>query len=299
MNLFYLRYFVKLAHVRHYTNAAKQLCIAQPSLSHAIAQLENELGVPLFEKSGQNTTLTRFGEEFLICAERTLSILDAGVESIQRNARGEGLIRLGFLRTLGVEFIPRLAADFLRENPNLDIQFTFHTGVTQTLLENLMNRKVDLIFCSQPPENLNLTAIPVQKQDLVLIVPKNHPLANRHTVDLTETLSYPQIFFEKSSGIRAVVEQMFAAIEAEPNIAYETEEDQVIAGLVAQGFGVAIVPYMDLLLKLDLKILQISSPACERFFFMVNDEQVYLPPAVRHFRQFVLDDSMLHWNKFI
>ena len=80
LNLFYLRYFVKLAHVRHYTKAAKQLCIAQPSLSHAIAQLENELGVPLFEKIGQNTALTRFGEEFLICAEHTLSILDAGVE---------------------------------------------------------------------------------------------------------------------------------------------------------------------------------------------------------------------------
>lgn len=81
MNLFYLRYFVKLAHVRHYTKAAT-------SLSHAIAQLEKELGVPLFEKTGQNTTLTRFGEEFLICAEHTLSTLDAGVESIRRNARG-------------------------------------------------------------------------------------------------------------------------------------------------------------------------------------------------------------------
>ena len=299
MNLYYLRYFVKLAHVRHYTRAAKQLCIAQPSLSHAIAQLENELGVPLFEKIGQNTTLTRFGEEFLICAERTLSILDAGVESIKRNARGEGLIRLGFLRTLGVDFIPRLAADFLKGNPNLDVQFTFHTGVSQTLLEDLINRKVDLVFCSQPPASLNLTAIPVQKQDLVLIVPKDHPLADRHTVNLTETLSYPQIFFEKKSGIRAVVDQMFSAIEAEPNIAYETEEDQVIAGLVAQGFGIAIVPYMDLLLKLDLKILQISSPACERSLFMVSNEQVYLPLVVRHFRQFVLDGGMLHWNTSI
>ena len=299
LNLFYLRYFVKLAHVRHYTKAAKQLCIAQPSLSHAIAQLENDPGVPLFEKIGQNTALTRFGEEFLICAEHTLSILDAGVESLQRNARGEGLIRLGFLRTLGVEFIPRLAADFLKENHNLDIQFTFHTGVTQTLLEDLMDRKVDLVFCSQPTANLDLTAIPVQKQDLVLIVPKEHPLADRHTINLTETLSYPQIFFEKRSGIRAVVDQMFAAIEAEPDIAYETEEDQVIAGLVAQGFGIAIVPYMDLLLKLDLKILQISSPACERSLFMVNNEQVYLPPAVRHFRQFVLDGGMLHWNASI
>ena len=63
MNLFHLRYFVKLAHTRHYTRAAEELCITQPSLSHAINQLENELGLPLFERQGRNTTLTRFGEQ--------------------------------------------------------------------------------------------------------------------------------------------------------------------------------------------------------------------------------------------
>lgn len=296
MNLFYLRYFVTLAHVQHYTKAAEQLCIAQPSLSHAITQMEKELGLPLFEKSGRNTTLTRFGEEFLACAEHTLSTLDAGIESIQRSARGEGLIRLGLLRTLGVEFIPRLAAGFLNENPNLDIQFTFHTGVTQNLLDGLAARKFDLVFCSQPPSKLNLTAIRVQKQDLVLITPKDHPLASRHTVDLAETVPYPQVFFDKSSGIRSVVEQMFAQISMEPRIAYETEEDQVVAGLVAQGFGIAVVPYMDLLLKLDLKILQISSPACKRELFMVNDDRVFMSPAVRHFRQFVIEGGALQWK---
>ena len=73
MNLYYLRYFVTLAHMRHYTKAAEQLCISQPSLSHAIAQMEKELGVPLFEKTGRKTMLTRFGEEFLVCAEHTLA----------------------------------------------------------------------------------------------------------------------------------------------------------------------------------------------------------------------------------
>ena len=71
MNLFHLRYFVQLAETKHYTRAAEQLCITQPSLSHAINQLENELGVPLFEKSGRNTELTRFGEHFLIWAARS------------------------------------------------------------------------------------------------------------------------------------------------------------------------------------------------------------------------------------
>lgn len=293
MNLFYLRYFVTLAHMQHYTKAAEQLCITQPSLSHAISQMEKELGVPLFEKSGRKTTLTRFGEEFLACAEHTLSTLDEGVASIKRSACGEGLIRLGLLRTLGVEFIPRLASAFLKENPDLDIRFTFHTGVTKSLLDGLAARKYDLVFCSKPPAKLNLTATAVQKQDLVLIVPKEHPLSSCHSVDLSETAPYPQIFFSESSGIRAVVEQMFEKSGVKPHIAYETEEDQVIAGLVAQGFGIAVVPYMDLLLKLDLKILQISSPASERELFMVNDDKVFMPPAVRNFRQFVLDDADL------
>lgn len=87
---------------------------------------------------------------------------------------------------------------------------------------------------------------------------------------------------------------MFADINTEPKIAYETEEDQVIAGLTAQGFGIAVVPYMDLLLKLDLKILQISSPACERTLFMVHDSRIFLPPCVQQFRQFVLEDTALH-----
>ena len=299
MNLSYLRYFVILAHVKQYTKAAEQLCIAQPSLSHAIAQMEKELGLPLFEKKGRKTTLTRFGEEFLTCAEHTLSTLDSGIKSIQHSARGEGLIRLGFLRTLGVDFIPRLASSFLRENPNLDVQFSFHTGVTQKLLDDLSSRKFDLVFCSQPPAKLKLTAIPVQKQDLVLIVPKNHPLSSRHTIDLSETKPYPQIFFEKTSGIRSVIEKMFEKIGIEPQIAYETEEDQVIAGLVAQGFGIAVVPYMDLLLKLDVKILQINFPIVERKFFMIHDDRIFMPPCVNLFRQFVLDSRTFQWNDTI
>ena len=171
MNLFYLRYFVTLAHVKHYTKAAEQLCITQPSLSHAIAQMEKELGVPLFEKNGRNTMLTPFGREFLSCAEHTLSTLDDGIASLQRSARGSGLIRLGFVRPLGIEFVPHLAADFLRAYPENDIRFTFHTGITQHLLDDLAQRKVDLLFCSKPQDDLKFTAVPVQKQELVVIVP--------------------------------------------------------------------------------------------------------------------------------
>ena len=177
MNLDHLRYFVKLAEVRHYTRAAEQLCISQPSLSHAINQLESELGVPLFERTGRNTTLTRFGEEFLECAQRSLGALDVGIDSLQRSAKGEGIVRLGFLRTLGVEYIPKLTADFLAADPDCGIQFSFHSGLSGGLIDGLLQRKFDLVFCSEPDPSLGLAAVPVMSQELVMIVPKNHPLA--------------------------------------------------------------------------------------------------------------------------
>ena len=81
---------------------------------------------------------------------------------------------------------------------------------------------------------------------------------------------------------------MFIKSKIVPKIAYETEEDQVVAGLVAQGFGIAVVPYMDLLLKLNLNILKINTPAYERNFYLVNDGSVYMSPAVKAFQKYVL-----------
>ena len=291
MNLFYLRYFVTLARVKHYTRAAKQLCISQPSLSHAITQLEKELGVPLFEKNGRNTELTRFGEEFLSCAEHTLSTLDEGILSLRRGAQGAGVIRLGFLRALGVEYIPQLASRFLSQNAGKGMDFTFHTGSTGQLLEGLLARRFDLVFCSQPPAGMEVTAIPVGRQDIVLIVPNGHPLAGREEVALSETLAYPQIFFSPGSGMRDIVDDLFQQTGGKPEIAYETEEDQVIAGLVAQGFGIAVVPYMDMLRRLDLSVISITAPAWERNFYMVHNNRIFLTPAVKRFCSFVKEEE--------
>ncbi len=288
MNLDHLRYFVKLAEVRHYTRAAEQLCISQPSLSHAINQLESELGVPLFERSGRNTTLTRFGEEFLECAQRSLDSLDVGIGSLQRSARGEGVVRLGFLRTLGVDYIPKLTADFLAADPGCGIEFSFHSDLTGGLIDGLLQRRYDLVFCSEPDASLGLSAVPVTSQELVMIVPKDHPLSGLESVDLADTLQYPAVFFAEGSGLRRVIDRMYDKVGGKPASFIETEEDEVIAGLVSAGFGAAVVPYMDMLQKLDISVLKISSPPYRRDFFMVQDESVFLLPAAQRFRSFVL-----------
>lgn len=288
MNLDHLRYFVKLSELRHYTRAAEQLCISQPSLSHAISQLESELGVPLFEKSGRNTVLTRYGEEFLECAQRSLGILDAGMESLQRSAKGEGVVRLGFLRTLGVDFIPKLTSDFIAADPNSGVEFSFHSDLSSGLIDGLLQHKFDLVFCSEPEKSLGLTATPVTSQKLVMIVPNGHPLADRESIDLAETLGYPAVWFAKGSGLRKVVDGMYEQVGGKPISVVETEEDEVIAGLVAAGFGIAVVPDMDMLHKLDISVLEITSPPYHRDFFMAWDDSVFMSPAAQRFRSFVL-----------
>lgn len=290
MNLYHLRYFMVLAEMQHFRKASEKLCITQPSLSHAISQLEAELGVSLFDRHSRSSVLTKEGRQFLNYVERSLSILDDGVSVMQKASMGEGIIKLGFLRTLGTSFVPEVAASFLQANAEKAIQFEFYSGITGPLLEGLKQDKYDVVFCTKIEQELEIEFNPVEKQDLVLIVPRNHMLANHHSIDLAETLPYPQVYFAKGSGLRSIIDKLFEKIDGKPLIAYEIEEDEVVAGLVSKGFGIAVVPYMEQLLRLNVKIIQISSPAWERNFHMATLKNRSLPPVVRDFRKFVLEN---------
>ena len=294
MNLSQLQYFTTLARIGHFGKAAEELCITQPSLSYAISQLETELGVTLIERKKRPFGLTEEGRLFLHYAQRSLDALNEGVTEMKRLAKGEGTVRLGFLRTLGVSFIPGLAADYLKKQPDPDaVRFEFHSGISAPLLQALKEETLDLVFCTKDDTETSIEFLPVASQDLVLIVPRNHPLSRRYAVDLIETLPYPQIFFSPSSGLRLVIDGLFQKIDKEPQIAYESEEDLVIAGLVAQGFGIAVVPYMDEFLRMDVKILQISSPVWERTFYMATLKERHLTPLAEQFKAFVTEKTKL------
>ncbi|HBH3602102.1 TPA: LysR family transcriptional regulator [Clostridioides difficile] len=293
MNLYHLRYFVTLAHLEHYTKAAENLSITQPSLSHAISLLENELGVALFEKEGRNIVLTKYGKIFLKDVEKSLEILDSSIKSLKITGTGEGQIDLAFLRTLGTDFIPDIVHKFLKSNPAKSIDFKFHTGVTTDIIQGLKERKYDIAFCSKLEKEKGIEFIPVAKQDLVLIVPYSHPLAAKNTIDLKETIPYPQIVFNQRSGLRYIIDDMFKKINQQPNIVYEVEEDQVIAGLVAKNFGIAVVPNMNMLSFTKVKVIQIIHPSWERNFYLAFIKDRYLPPAIKNFKNFVIKNAQL------
>ena len=151
MNLYHLRYFSTLAHIEHYTKAADILAITQPSLSYAISTLEEELGVKLFEKNGRNVTLTKYGKVFLNDVEEVLNRLDSSVNSLKLAGKGEGCIDVVFLRTLGIDFLPKIMRGFLEENPTKKIDFNLYCDkvLTSDILNGLKEKKYDLAALEQ------------------------------------------------------------------------------------------------------------------------------------------------------
>ena len=261
---------------------------AQSKLS--ISSLEAELGVSLFEKDGRNIVLTKCGKDFLSDVEHSLSILDSGILKMQLISRDKAMIEIGFLRTLGIDYIPLTLSSYLRTEEGENAAFHFHDGITADLIPMLKDRTCDVVFCSYAKDKPGVEFFPIAAQDLVLIVPLDHPLADRTEADLSETLPYPQIFHPRS-GLRSIVDNLFQKINATPNIALEIEEDQVIAGFVAAGFGIAIVPDMFVLNQLSVKKISIKNPSWERRFYMAYLKNQYQTPVLWRFIQFIKENK--------
>lgn len=287
MNLYHLRYFVTLAKMQHYTKAAEHLCITQPSLSHAISALEKELSVKLFEKEGRNVVLTKCGMKFLGEVERSLQILDKSVDHIKAAGNGEGRLDIALLCTLGTNLVPELIRGFVSEHPDKNINFHFYNGLTADILDGLKAQKYDIAFCSRADNEPLIDFIPIARQDLVVIVPKHHPLSDRDTICLSETLAYPQILFSKRSGLRVVIDKLFETCGQIPQTVFEIEEDQTIAGFVANGFGIAVVPNMPILNNMPIHVIHITELSWERYFYMAVLKSRYHVPLVENFKRYV------------
>ena len=290
MNLHHLRYFVTLAHLEHYTKAAKQLSITQPSLSHAIAALEEELNVRLFEKDGRNVILTRWGKVFLRDVEEILAHLDSSVANLKMTGTGNGTIDIGCIRILGASYVPGLMREFAQANPDKNISFRLHGvgGLSAEIIEGLKNRQYDVAFCSKYKDDPAIDFVKVAAQDLVVVVPQDHPLAEYNSVKLKDTLSYPHIFFDRRSGLRDIIDSLFTKVGSWPDCIMEIEEDQVIAGLVAQKFGIAVIPSMHILEDMPVKALPITEPLPERNFYMASLKGTYFAPLVVAFKEFAM-----------
>lgn len=295
MNLQHLRYFITLDNLEHYTKAARQLHITQPTLSHAISIIESELGVILFDKKGRNISLTENGKAFAKNIQEALNLIDDSVATLQAQTIKSFNINIALLRVLSHRVIPNLTRQFLTDNPNSPANFIFYndSGMTEDLLRGLIDGRYDLAFCSKIGLNPQITYIPIAVQDMVIVVPKNHQLAQKEHVSIADTLAYPQIWFSKKSGVRPVVEKLYQDQMDKVKIQFEVEEDETIAGLVAQNFGIAILPKLDFLKTLDVEIIELDELKKSRYYYMAYLKNISQPPAIKAFINYVTNQYQI------
>jgi len=240
MELLQLEYFRVLGRLEHVTRASERLGIAQPTLSRAIARLERELGVALFERRGRSVALSPQGAAFLSYVERSLDELRNGRAHVASMSRVESdTIALGFLRTLGPRLVPYLARRFKLEYPNA--HFVYGEGGRITLLERLCageSRLCLTVRVDDPRINWRL----IGRQQLVVIVPPHHRLARRKSVALVELADEPFAMFREGIPVREQILAMFKAAGVTPNVASESAQSGSIFGLVSSGAAVSIVP---------------------------------------------------------
>lgn len=205
MNIEYLKYFSELAKIQHYGKAAKALNISQPGLSHAIKSLEEEYGVPLFQKEGRNVSLSHYGKELMKDVDEILGAYLRLEERAVGLRTEEKTVRIGSVYPLAPGTIPHMLKEFGATFP-----FIIYNRMTPEIAEGLLDGKYDIGFCSDLLKSDEIEYYPIRDSYIAVVVPKGHPLENRERISLKETAGYPQIMFSKTSGFRTLQEQIFA-----------------------------------------------------------------------------------------
>jgi DNA-binding transcriptional LysR family regulator len=246
MELRQLRYLVALAEERHFTRAAAREHIAQPALSQQIRRLEDEIGLPLVQRTTRRVVITEAGEFLVARARRILSEVDAAHSEMER-LRGvqTGHVTVGAMHTMGPVDVALVLAIFYERHP--DVELTVREQSSEELAEMLRVDELDLAFLSvtERIESHGLGLHQLVSEELVVVLPREHRLGKRRRVRIAELADDEFISFREGSRLRELLVSAGRQAGFEPRVKLESNESQRIRRLVARGLGVAILPRSD------------------------------------------------------
>jgi DNA-binding transcriptional LysR family regulator len=281
-----LRQFAAVARAEHMTRGADEIGVPQSTLSRGIARLEHDLGVALFVRNGRTVRLTRAGRTLLRHAERALAELDAAAREIVTDADAvRGRVALGFLHTFGAEAVPRLLREFRGTHP--DVRFDLAQGGRDNLLERLRAGEIDLCITSPLPTDPGLASTVMYDQELLLVVPADHPLAaHRDGLPLAAAASAQFVGYRPGFGLRSLTEAWCRKAGFVPRMAFEGEDGETLRGLVGAGLGVALLAPSAHPAP-GVVELRVTTPRTTRAVGLAWVADAQASPAVQVFRDFL------------
>lgn len=287
MDILQLKYFQTVAKYQHMTQAADELRIAQPSLSKTISKLEEELGVPLFDRQGRNIKLNSFGKAFLKRVNRIFVEINEGKKELRDMAGLEqGKINLA---SISLAAFPNMLEGFLQKYP--DVTFRQVLAYTHEMKRKLEDGSIDLCISSVFIEGPNIVNIPLLTEEIFLAVSNNHRLAHRESIDLIEVKDEHFISMKKGYGFRDITDQYCRRAGFTPSVMFESDGISSLVSLVNSGFGVTFLASPDkrtYFFEVP-KLLKVKNPTPMRTIYISYIEGRYLSKAAREFCQYTIN----------
>src|SRR5438445_7393329 len=245
MQMHQLTYFESVSRHLHFTRAAEELNVAQPSVSQQIRKLEAELGAPLFHRMKGHVALTEAGKTFLPPGRAVLQRVDeARLERQGRSGLRRGTLAVGAPPSVGTHLLPRALAAFSSRHPG--IALAFREAGSRTLLGLLEQGELDMAVVIQPIRHPALEPRPLLEEERLLAVPRQHPLASgKRRVRLAQLREEPFVLLRE--GAYDLRDQTLSACRRagfDPVVALDGGEMDSMLRFVAAGIGVAILPEM-------------------------------------------------------
>jgi DNA-binding transcriptional LysR family regulator len=258
-----LRAFIAVADERHFTRAARELGIAQPSVSAHVRRLEAEVGSELFHRMKGNVSLTPAGETLLPFARRIVADVDAASEELSAvGGLARGRLAIGATPSLAATLLPAVLARFHGAYPGIDLALRQAGSVE--LVAALEEGAVDLALVILPLRHDVLETQALLREELVVAVARKHPLARRRTIAVSDLRDVPLVMFREGYDLRTATEAACRAAGFAPTFAVEGGEMDGVLRLAAAGLGAAIVPSLVIEPDGDLHVVRIAQPSLTR-----------------------------------
>lgn len=281
MELRHLRYFDAVAETQNFTRAAERLHVTQSTLSHQIRQLEEELGLVLFDRAHKRVALTEAGEMLRSHLMPALQQIDRGLQSLKHAPESlAGELRIGATHSFNTRLVPLCVSAFLGHHPGTKVSVEELSA--EQIARRLVSGHLDLGVSYRPDDRTELWFEPLYNEELRLVVSAAHPLARRRRVRMVELHHCRMVLLPTQFSTRKLLDDCFEAAGAQPLVIAELNSIAPMIELIRQTDLAGIIAETAVTPAVDLRVVPIEDPTPIRTPGLLWKKGANRSPMVKH-----------------
>ncbi|SDG28428.1 LysR family transcriptional regulator [Desulfosporosinus hippei] len=295
-----LRIFVTIVENKHSSLAAEELYLTHPDVNSQIQSLEEELGSKLIDNTSKHLTLTQSGEIYYGYAKQILLLQDKAKQEIKQLSNVvTGDLRVGASYTIGEYILPSVVAEFAARYPKVEIDTAIAN--TQEIIHAVQENYLDIALVEGEVNNSDIMIRPIMEDEIILVVPNQHPLARLPIVTSEHLQDQVWILRESGSGTRAFSDKLIKEWGIEVRKTYVFGSGQAVKQAVTAGLGIALVSRCIVKKELnakELKSIRIKGKRLTRSFYLIGSkDQETASEAIKAFMEHLFALEATSWKK--